>query len=312
MSARKTERLLNLVIALLATRRPMTAADVRRAVPGYGEEDVAFHRTFERDKEELRELGIPLETVSSDEDPGYRIARRDYELPEVALEPDEAAAAGLAARVWAQAALGEAAAWAMRKLTAGGAPIDVALPRGLQPRVEAAEPAFPAVSEAVRTGRPIRFRYRGSADEEPVGRRLEPWGVVSWRGRWYVAGQDLDRGAGRVFRLSRIVGAVAAGPAGTVRIPPGVDVTAMVSARGVAEPTGTARMRIRSGRAGDIRRLATAVSTGPDGWDSVEVGFADVERLAGQLAGYAADVVALEPPELRAAVVERLRTAAGP
>ncbi|HWG94267.1 MAG TPA: WYL domain-containing protein, partial [Mycobacteriales bacterium] len=97
MSARKTERLLNLVICLLATRRYLTVQQIRAAVPGYesGSEE-AFRRMFERDKEELRELGIPLETGSHssahDDEVGYRIARRDYELPEISLEPDEAAA----------------------------------------------------------------------------------------------------------------------------------------------------------------------------------------------------------------------------
>ena len=99
MSAKKTERLLNLVICLLATRRHLSVQQIRQAVPGYasGSEE-AFRRMFERDKEELRELGIPLETGTDshahEDEPGYRIARRDYELPEVVLEPDEAAALG--------------------------------------------------------------------------------------------------------------------------------------------------------------------------------------------------------------------------
>jgi proteasome accessory factor B len=121
MSRRKTERLLNLVVCLLATRRYLTAEQIRQAVPGYPDGSEAFKRMFERDKEELRELGIPLETGSEgDEETGYRIQRQAYELPEIQLTPDEAAVLGLAARVWQRASLAEAASGALLKLRAAG------------------------------------------------------------------------------------------------------------------------------------------------------------------------------------------------
>src|SRR5947209_8770618 len=92
VSSRRTERLLNLVICLLHTRSFLTADRIRDLVPGYDEtpSEEAFKRAFERDKEDLRDLGIPLETGTNsafDEEPGYRIARRDYALPEIVLEP---------------------------------------------------------------------------------------------------------------------------------------------------------------------------------------------------------------------------------
>ena len=97
MSRRKTERLLSLVVCLLSARRYLTAAQIRDAVPGYPESFEAFKRMFERDKDELRELGIPLETGTQspgEEEAGYRISRQAYELPEIRLEPDEAAVLG--------------------------------------------------------------------------------------------------------------------------------------------------------------------------------------------------------------------------
>src|SRR6476659_6945959 len=121
MSRRKTERLLNLVVCLLATRRYLSAEQIRQAVPGYPEGTEAFKRMFERDKEELRELGIPLETGSDgDDEAGYRIQRQAYELPEITLTRDEAAVLGLAARVWQRASLAEAASGALLKLRAAG------------------------------------------------------------------------------------------------------------------------------------------------------------------------------------------------
>ena len=95
MSRRKTERLLSLVVCLLSSGRFLTATQIRAAVPGYPDSFDAFKRMFERDKDELRELGIPLETGSNsaaDEEPGYRISRQAYMLPDIRLEPDEARA----------------------------------------------------------------------------------------------------------------------------------------------------------------------------------------------------------------------------
>ena len=317
MSAKKTERLLNLVICLLATRRFLTVQQIRAAVPGYeqgGEE--AFRRMFERDKEELRELGIPLETgtnsAAHDDEPGYRIARRDYELPEISLEPDEAAALGLAGRLWQSAPLAGATGSALLKLRAAGVDAPAA-PTVLEPRVAAAEPAFGACWQAVRDGRAVRFTYRGAGRPAPEQREVEPWGVISWRGRWYLVGLDRGRQAQRAFRLSRVVGEVELlGPEGAVVAPPGVDLRAAVARMAADEPRTTAAIRVRHGSGWELRREAQAVRADGDGWDLVEVGFSDPERLADRVTGYGADAVVLSPPEARAAVVRRLQAIAMP
>ena len=109
--AAKTERLMNLVMTLLATRRPLPKARIREIVEQYrtAPSTEAFDRMFERDKDDLRELGIPLVTEEItalfDDEPGYRIHQRDYALPDLALAPDELAVLGLAARTWSHAAL---------------------------------------------------------------------------------------------------------------------------------------------------------------------------------------------------------------
>src|SRR4029077_7157141 len=123
MSKRKTERLLGLVVCLLSTRRYLTAEQVRAAVPGYPEQDDLFKRMFERDKEDLRELGVPLETGVNhpfDDDPGYRIRQQAYQLPELRLEADGPAVLGLPAGVGGGAELAGAAAGALLKLRAAG------------------------------------------------------------------------------------------------------------------------------------------------------------------------------------------------
>ncbi|QFG19895.1 YafY family protein [Actinomadura sp. WMMB 499] len=315
MSRRKTERLLNLVVCLLATRRYLTAEQIRRAVPGYPDSDEAFKRMFERDKEELRELGVPLE-VGSDlqggggEEIGYRIPPQDYELPDVHLTPDEAAVLGLAARVWQRASLAEAASGALLKLRAAGVETDASAAVGIEPRVDTGEPAFPALWEAVRDRRPVAFDYRAIGRTSVTRRHLEPWGVVSRRGRWYVVGFDRDRDEERVFRLSRIDGEVAAdGPAGSVTVPDGVDVRRIAFDRSepVTEPR-PATVRLRAGAAHGPRRWARDVRpSGDGGWDEAVLTFRDVERFAPYLARFADDVVVLDPPDLRDAVIQQLK-----
>jgi len=317
MSKRKTERLLGLVVCLLSTRRYLSADQIRQAVPGYPEQDDLFKRMFERDKEDLRDLGVPLETGLNhpfDDDPGYRIRQQAYELPELRLEADEAAVLGLAARVWQRAALEGAAAGALLKLRAAGmeAGEENAVPQGIEPRLGTPEPAFGPLWEAVRDRRPVTFSYRAAGRSEPQRRELEPWGVVNRHGRWYVAGWDRVRDDTRVFRLSRIAGAVKfCGPAGSVTVPDGADVRELVRDWDSAPAREhTAVLRVRSGGGVGLRQHAVSVrpdETGPPGWDLVTTRFADVGSFADYTASFGPDAVVLDPPDLREAVIARLK-----
>jgi proteasome accessory factor B len=312
MSRRKTERLLGLVVCLLSTRRALTAAQIRQAVPGYPDSFEAFKRMFERDKEELRELGIPLETDLSspgDEEAGYRIQRQAYELPEITLEPDEAAVLGLAARVWQRAELAGAAAGALLKLRAAGIDAEDTTQTGIEPRVHTGEAAFGPLWEAVMARRPVTFAYRAAGRTGTQRRTLEPWGVVNRHGRWYVAGHDVDRDAVRVFRLSRIEGAVSfSGPPGSVAVPAGTDVRELVRDWDSSPPAHrTATLRVRKEAGHGLRRRALAERPDGDGWDLVQVSFHDIGWYADYLASFGADVIALDPPDLREAVIRRLK-----
>jgi proteasome accessory factor B len=314
MSRRKTERLLSLVVCLLSARRYLTAGQIRDAVPGYPESFDAFKRMFERDKDELRELGIPLETGTNsggDEELGYRIPRQAYELPDIRLEPDEAAVLGLAARVWRRAELAGAAEGALLKLRAAGIEAEDMTQPGIEPRLQTGEAAFGPLWEAVRDSRPVSFGYLAAGRSTPQQRQLEPWGVVNRRGRWYVVGHDRDRHEQRVFRLSRIAGQVSfTGPAGSVTVPPGTDVRGAVRAwdSEPPPPPRTCRLRIRAGAGYGLRRHALSVipDTEP-GWDLVDVNFTENGWWSEQIASFGADVVVLEPVDLRDAVIGRLK-----
>jgi proteasome accessory factor B len=316
-------------------------------VAGYPEQPEAFKRMFERDKEELRELGIPLETGSlsplDGEDIGYRVQQQAYELPELRLEADEAAVLGIAARVWRHAELAGAAAGALLKLRAAGIDTDhpdagADVRQGIEPRVHTAEPAFGPLWEAVRDRRPVTFAYRAAGRSEPQTRELEPWGVVNRHGRWYVAGRDRGRDAARVFRLSRIEGDVRfSGPSGSVIVPAGTDVREVVRTWDSVPPReNTAVLRVRPGAGYGLRRYATgpadadsspdlsalsssagsssagapsplSSSAGAGGWDTISVPYSDVGWFADHVASFGADVVVADPPDLRDAVIRKLK-----
>lgn len=321
MSAARAERLVNLVICLLSSRQYLPAERIRRIVPGYADArtDEAFFRMFERDKSELRELGVPLETGRTpgfEAGEGYRIARRDYELPDIDLEPDEAAAVALAARLWDSPQLAGAAHGALLKLRAAGVEVDPEPSMVVQPRVRATEPALIPLITAVQAGQAVTFPHRKHPAAPPTPRTLEPWGVVSWRGRWYVVGHDRDRAATRCFRISRIVGPVrTVGRPGAVQRPVDVDLLKIVA--GSAEPppvAHTARLWLATGRANGLRRYAKVlggmVLDGVAG-DVVAVDLPGQDVAARWIAGLGPDAVVLEPAELAAAVRARLLAAAG-
>ncbi|HUD38390.1 MAG TPA: WYL domain-containing protein [Streptosporangiaceae bacterium] len=313
MSKQKTERLLSLVVCLLSSRRYLTAGQIREAVPGYPQSFEAFKRMFERDKDELRELGIPLETGTNapDEEAGYRIPPQAYELPEIMLEPDEAAVLGLAAKVWQRAELAGAAAGGLLKLRAAGIEADETARPGIEPRLATEDAAFGPLWRAVRDRRPVAFGYRAAGRPAAQERHLEPWGVVNRHARWYVVGFDRDRGEERVFRLSRIEGEVTfTGPTGTVVVPAGTDVRKSVRDWDGAPPAmRTAELKIRSGAGFGLRRRAEPRTPGEaeSGWDLVRTSFSDVGWYADYIASFGADVVVLEPVDLREAVIRKLK-----
>jgi proteasome accessory factor B len=322
----KVERLMNLVIALLSTRAFITAERIRETVYGYADSpsDEAFSRMFERDKNELRDLGIPLETgrVSQfDPTEGYRINREAYALPAVELTADEAAAVAVATQLWESPELITATQGALLKLRAAGVDVDapdsgVAITStATLPGLRGSEEVLGILLSAIDSGQAVQFSHRPSRSEPYTTRTVEPWGIVTDRGRWYLVGHDRLRDAPRTFRLSRIGAEVTAiGPPGAVTKPDDVNLRELVM-RVVSEPpTGTqARVWVAEGRATALRRQATvvgALTLGDRAGDEIAVELGMTDRLAREIASYGADAVALEPQSLRDDVLARLRAQA--
>jgi len=320
MAVAKSERLLNLLIMLLVQRH-YVPKDRIRAILYPDSSTEAFEKMFERDKEELRSLGVPIEVGNMDayfdDEPGYRIRPDEFALPDISLTADEAAVIGLATRVWEHARLAEATTEAVRKLTALGLPLDVSALDIAQPRLSADEPSFDLFWEAIRERIPVEFEYRRPGATAATTRHLQPWGVVRYSGRWYVVGLDTDRDEERVFRLSRVQGeARRAGQSGSYDVPPGTDVRATTMRLAPEPTTGRAVLLVREGSGLALRRDAGSVEpgvAGPDertGWDRVVISRGGT-GAADEVLGYGPDVYVEEPEALREAVVHRLRAIVG-
>jgi len=315
MAADKSERLLNLLIMLLMQRRFISKDRVRSILyPDAGDE--AFERMFERDKDDLRSLGVPIEVgqldAYFDDEPGYRIRPDELQLPQVELTADEAHVVGLATKVWEHARLAEATSGAVRKLTAAGVSVDVGALDLVEPRLGADEPAFDVFWEAARDRRAVEFDYQRPGAEVTT-RHLEPWGVVRYSGRWYAVGHDRDRGEERVFRLSRVQGSARmVGQPGAYTVPLGVDIRDV--ARRLAPPLATepATLLARRNTGHAFRRAADRVESGvrgpdgSDGWDRIVLARAGPD-LAAEVLAHGTDVLVESPDSLREQVVARVR-----
>ncbi|MGX1881987.1 helix-turn-helix transcriptional regulator [Streptomyces sp. NPDC055287] len=316
MAIAKAERLMNLALCLLGTRRPLSKRELRASIEAYLEAgtDDSFNRMFERDKDDLRELGLVIETVENlDGDAGYLARRDSNRLPAITLDAEEAAALGLAAKVWQQARLAGAASGALQKLRAAGMPEAEDPFEGhhsaLEPRIPVHETAFEPLMLACRDRRPVVFDYRKANAARAETRHVEPWTLECWRGHWYLAGWDRERGAERVFRLSRITGKVRSrAGAFTAEVPDVVTVRETVESWAGETATRTALIKLRQGSGYPLRARATVVRDLGDGWDELAVPYG--HGLDAWLVELGSEVVVLEPADLRADVVDRLRAVA--
>ncbi|MGZ4188418.1 MAG: helix-turn-helix transcriptional regulator [Actinomycetota bacterium] len=305
----KIERLLNLVALLLETKRPLRVSEIREKIPGYVDHtDDGFHRMFERDKNDVRELGYVIEQEDTDvwgSETGYRIRRQEAVLDDPGFAPDEIAALSLAAQAWGG---GEEGTLGLLKLSVGSGIAEPGSTGWVLPRVSF-DGNIAVLFEAIEARKRVRFDYRTGGGGEPHAREVEPHGLYH-RGTWYLAGFDTDRKEVRNFKLSRVVGSIdtTPGKGPDFERPPKARIDVM---RGPWEGESDVVARVAFGPDTawwvERRTGARRVSERDDGWVTLEMPVAEVDSFAGWVAGFADGAEALEPPELRAAVVARLR-----
>ncbi|MCT2359990.1 WYL domain-containing protein [Brevibacterium casei] len=308
----QTERLMNLLIALRAARGWVSRKTLMTAIDGYaGLDDVAFDRKFSRDKELLRHMGITIATRAEHDaysdvgETGYRISTDDYAMGDVDLTPSEAAAVAVAARFWSDTELGASSAQALTKLRALGLELSDDVPGlGFGPGAASklGNANFATALHHINAREAIGFKYH-KPGQSARKVRLEPYALLSRGDRVYLVGNDLDRGAERTFRLTRIEGKLAklgGREPGDYSIPadfvPQVSLNASTEMAVVTE----AVLDIAAHRADPLRRRSVRT----DGEHHV-VEYSDAQTLAAEIVGYGDAVRVVRPDELARAVDRR-------
>lgn len=300
----RLERLANLFFLLLDTGQPLSLAEIADRLPGY--EGETGRQLFERDKAALADQGVVIERVVLSGHragaTGYRIDERNNVLPDLGLTADERRALAIALTT---VRLGDAARDALLKL-GGSRPAGPALLE--LPRPPALDPLY----DAIRHKAVVTFSYRDRA------RELEPYGLVTRDGFWYLVGLERGSSTQKVFRVDRVEGPVGVGPPDGF-VPPDVDLRHAlpddfktlgdepVVARVLLDPVVAPGVVAELGEAAVVERRA-----GPEGTAVVvDVPATNLPVFRSWLLSLLEHAEVLGPPPLRAGVVEWLRAVAG-
>ena len=314
----KDERIFSLILALVASRDGLTKQQILSTVHGYSAEYSvggnleALERKFERDKGEIRDMGVNIEMLEPVGEAGtthnqrYFISHRDYDLPEsMRITPDEMTLLSLAGRAWQERSLMADARNGLMKLTALGVDADDSLV-GVSPQIATGGRIVGIVSEALSTNGALHFQYFKPGDDLPRARMAAPLGLLYWKGHWYMLAFDLLASAERTFLLDRMTTEPSIDESITHERPSEDYAARLQRELEALEKKNEATVQLAPGSDARLRltvKYGFLTDTG-----TIYIGYADEALLADELAGYGPEVVVISPPSLVDAVTARLRS----
>jgi len=304
--SRKIERLINLTIALLATKRYLTKSEIFKSVEGYEGSPESKERMFERDKDDLRSLGIEIEVGSFDplfnDEAGYRIKQEKYQLDLGQITPTEISLLSLAAQAWQGASFDEAAQKALLKLNSMGVPSDSLTLPGAASKLSDGGRDFPLITKAIADQQLLTFTYIDSQLHQNV-RKVVPIGLSSRAGFWYLSGVDQEIQEMRTFRVDRIEGEILASKG-----PRDFETPQNFDPKGVFEggsSTSFSSIDVRKGKGTSLRALATSTESLGE-WDRLRVPIYNLHTLASMVLWHGNDAFVQQPQELREILIDQL------
>jgi proteasome accessory factor B len=307
--SRKSERLVNLTIALLATKRYLTKAEIFRSVAGYSGDAESKDRMFERDKEDLRSLGITIELGTFDplfeDEAGYRIKPQSYALQLKDLDSLSIALLSQAGKLWRQAVLGESAQSGLRKLKSLGIESDIDSIVEITSAGHNAPEQLPDLIEAITERRRVTFEYLDE-DLKSNLRNVEPYRLSNSRGYWYLIAHDSDKDALRTFRVDRISSQVKQkGNSGAYVID---EMALDLQEAESHDDLSTATIAVRKGKGASLRAVATVSEINSE-WDSLEIAYRNQAQLIREILWVGDSAYVLAPEDLRTQVITLLEKA---
>jgi proteasome accessory factor B len=298
VSDRKTERLINLTLALLATKRYLKKSEILANVQGYEGTQEAKERMFERDKDDLRSLGIEIEVGDLDiffeDEPGYRIPQKSYELNVPNLTSRELALLSIASSLWNDSILAPSAQSGIRKLRSLGIPATLDFEFRMKYRFDNPSQLLEEIAKAILQKSEISFAYDSSSLKT---RHLQPYRIVFWNSFWYLIGMDLDRKAIRLFKISRFLGGVEISKKkNQFEIPQDFDVSEYLPKNDISI-IHSAMVEIKKDSAILLRERGKLISQGED-FDTYEINFEYERIFLREIIWHGSNVRIIEPANL--------------
>jgi proteasome accessory factor B len=305
--SRKIERLINLTIALLATKRYLTKSEIFDSVDGYEGTPETKERMFERDKDDLRSLGIEIEVGSFDplfnDEAGYKIKQEKYQFELGDISSTEVSLLSLAAEAWQEASFGDVAQKALLKLRSIGIASDeISIPGSVQKLNDGGQD-LSLITKAIAQSQLLIFSYLDSS-MKTVTRKIVPIALSTRSGFWYLSGVDQDVQEMRTFRIDRIQGQISATAGPTdFEAPLGFDSNTALSH---SPTTEIAVIDVRVGKGTSLRALAISTKSLGE-WDQIRVPIFNLDSLCSLILWHGLDAMVQEPTDLRERVIENLQ-----
>ena len=298
MADKKASRLINLTMALLATKRYLKKSEIFRLVEGYEGSAESMDRMFERDKNELRGLGIEISVGDLDplfeDEPGYKILQSDYAFQLGVLNQRELALLASAAKIWNDAVIGKDAQSSLRKIEGVSEFFDeYDVPLNLEYEIPGSE--LQNLEMAIKKSQKIELTYNGKT------RQIEPHRLVIWRGFWYLIGREKDSNEFKIFKLSRISGGVTLLEE-KFSIDPNIEISKLLP----SEDNYEVVLKIPIGLAQVLRSKGDSFGSFGE-YDLYKIHFPTKDSAIGQILKYGANCQVDSPLDLRNEIVDILK-----
>ena len=312
---KKEDRLFSLILALVSSREGLTKTEILKTVRGYSDifdysGNTALDKMFERDKDEIRSMGVIIDTLELPEEEGqthnirYSISRQNYDFPEgLTFTSDELTLLNVAATAWREASLSNDSRHALTKIKSLGVSANDPL-IGVAPHIRTNDRAFAAIEDALENELILTFSYLKPGQSKPEQRTASPLAVLNWGGLWYVLAFDMDVHAERTFLLKRIISA-------PTRIPqkthPRSPENYAQRLRNELEDITRKNQASISVRSGSDAQLRLSAKYGQARHETVlTFGYSDLELLADELILFGDQITVISPPALIDSLRSRL------
>lgn len=310
---KKEDRLFSLILALVSSREGLTKNEILRTVRGYSDiydfnGNTALDKMFERDKDEIRSMGVIIDTLELPEEEGqthnirYSISRSNYDFPQgLSFSSDELTLLNVAATAWREASLSNDSRHALTKIKSIGVSADDPL-IGVAPQIRTNDRAFEAVEDALENETILTFSYLKPGQSKPQTRTASPLAILNWSGVWYVLAYDFDAEAERTFLLKRIVSIPKRIPQKSHPRPTHNYAKQLEAELEELTRNNIAEVAVVPGSDAEVRLSARY---GPTQESIFRFGFSDLELLADDLSVFGPQLTVLSPQELVSALLSR-------